>query len=144
MYSTYGNYNGYNSYNNYASTAAAGATGMAVGLIIFYVFMWIIYIAAAVITCIAMWKAFEKMGKKGYEALIPGHDTVVLLEKAGMPMWYFFLMLIPVCNVVFAIMMSIKLAEKFGKSAGFGVLLALIPVVGWPILGFSKNIKFKD
>ena len=105
--------------------------------------MYIIAIAAAVVELIGMWKAFEKMGHKGYEALIPGHDVVVLLNKAGMPMWYFFLMLIPVCNVVFSIMMSIELAKKFGKSAGFGVLLAFFGFVCWPILGFG-NAKYKD
>lgn len=141
MYNTYGTY-GYDSYNTYNSAAAgvgAAAAGVAVFMIIFYIIMF----AAAIVELIGMWKAFEKMGKKGYEALIPGHDVVVLLEKAGMPLWYFFLMLIPICNVVFTILVCIEISKKFGKGTGFGVLLALFGFVCWPILGFGKA-EFKD
>ena len=135
---TYGNY-GYNYNYNTASTVGAVAGAVLVFLVIFYIILF----AAAIIELIGMWKAFEKMGKKGYEALIPGHDIVVLLEKANMPLWYFFLMLIPVCNLVFLILVSIEIAKKFGKSSGFGVLLALFGFVCWPILGFGKA-TFKD
>ncbi len=135
---TYGNY-GYNYNYNTASTVGAVAGAVLVFLVIFYIILF----AAAIIELIGMWKAFEKMGKKGYEALIPGHDIVVLLEKANMPLWYFFLMLIPICNIVFSILVSIEIAKKFGKSTGFGVLLALFGFVCWPILGFGKA-TFKD
>ena len=138
------NYYGYDSYynNSYNATtqAAAGFVGAA---LVFIVILYILMFAAAIIELIGMWKAFEKMGKKGYEALIPGHNYVVLFEKAGMPLWYFFLMLIPVCNLVFLILVSIEIAKKFGKSSGFGVLLALFGFVCWPILGFGKA-TFKD
>ena len=138
------NYYGYDSYynNSYNATtqAAAGFVGAA---LVFVVILYILMFAAAIIELIGMWKAFEKMGKKGYEALIPGHNYVVLFEKAGMPLWYFFLMLIPVCNLVFLILVSIEIAKKFGKSSGFGVLLALFGFVCWPILGFGKA-TFKD
>lgn len=142
MYNTYGTYGYGNSYNTYSQAAntAAGIAGVA---LVFLVIFYILLFAAAIIELIGMWKAFEKMGKKGYEALIPGHDVVVLLEKAGMPLWYFFLMLIPVCNVVFGIMCCMKLAEKFGKTAGYGVLLFFFGFVIWPILGFGKA-TFKD
>lgn len=138
MYNTYGTY-GYYDYNTTAKTAA----GLAGAALVFVVILYILMFAAAIVQLIGMWKAFEKMGKKGYEALIPCHDTVVLLEKANMPMWYFFLMLIPVCNIVFLILASIEIAKKFGKSSGFGVLLALFGFVCWPILGFGKA-TFKD
>lgn len=134
-----GNY-GYDSYNyNTAASVGAGLAVFAVIMVIFYILMF----AAAIVELIGMWKAFEKMGKKGYEALIPCHSTVVILEKANMPMWYFFLMLIPVCNLVFLILACIEIAKKFGKTTGFGVLLALFGFVCWPILGFGKA-TYKD
>jgi hypothetical protein len=140
MYSTYGTNYGYD--YNYGQAAGAAA-GVAAGIMIFYVIMYIVAIAAAVVQLIGMWKAFTKMGKKGYEALIPGHDTVVLLEKANMPLWYFFLMLIPVCNIIFGIKVCMELARKFGKTQGFGVLLFFFGFVCWPILGFG-NAVWKD
>lgn len=136
--------NGYNGYGYDYSGAAGAAAGMAVGLVIFYVIYWILVIAAVVFYFIGLWKAFQKMGYKGYEALIEGHNEVILLEKAGMPMWYFFLMLIPVCNIIFAIKRGIELAKKFGKSTAFGVVaIGLFPFVGWPIIGLG-NAKYKD
>ena len=141
MYNTYGTY-GYGNYN-YNTTAASAAAGVVGVALVFLVIFYILLFAAAVVELIGMWKAFEKMGKKGYEALIPGHNYVVLFEKAGMSLWYFFLMLIPVCNIVFLILVSIEIAKKFGKSSGFGVLLALFGFVCWPILGFGKA-TFKD
>ena len=139
MYSSYG----YDTYNTYNAAAGAGAA-MGVGLVIFYALSWLIGIAIIVLYYIGLWKSFQKMGYKGYEALIEGHNEVILLDKAGMPMWYFFLFLIPVCNIIFSIKRGIELAKKFGKSTAFGVVaIGLFPFVGWIILGFS-SAKFKD
>lgn len=141
MYSSYG-YDTYNTYNAY--NAGAGAAGAAAGLAIFTVLYYILLIAIVVLYYIGLWKSFTKMGFKGYEALIQGHNEVILFEKAGMPMWYWFLLLIPVCNIIFSIKRGIELAKKFGKSTAFGVVaLGLFPFVGWMILGFSAA-KFKD
>ena len=141
MYSSYG-YDTYNTYNAY--NAGAGAAGAAAGLVIFTVLYYIVLIAIVVLYYIGLWKSFKKMGFKGYESLIQGHNEVVLFEKAGMPMWYWFLLLIPVCNIIFSIKRGIELAKKFGKSTAFGVVaIGLFPFVGWMILGFSAA-KFKD
>jgi hypothetical protein len=139
MYSSYG----YDTYNTYNAGASAGA-GVAAGLVVFNILYWLICIAIVVLYFVGLWKSFQKMGLKGYEALIEGHNEVILLEKAGMPMWYFFLLLIPVCNIIFSIKRGIELAKKFGKSTAFGVVaIGLFPFVGWIILGFSAA-QYKD
>lgn len=44
-----------------------------------------------------------------------------------------------VAGMVFSIMASLNLAKCFGKSSGFGIGLAFVPFVFYPLLGFSKT-----
>jgi hypothetical protein len=52
-------------------------------------------------------------------------------------------MLIPVVNVVIAILIMIELAKVFGKDGGFTVGLILLPIVFYPILAFG-DAKYID
>ena len=99
--------------------------------------LWLVYIAIAVVIIAAMWKVFAKAGKPGWAAIIPIYNVWVLLEIVGRPGWWLILMLIPFVNIVASIIVSIDLAKSFGKSAGFGVGLALLGFVFYPILGFG-------
>ncbi len=90
---------------------------------------------AAVIAAIAgLWKSFEKAGKPGWAAIVPIYNLIVIIEIAGKPLWWIVLCLIPFVGLI---LILIPFAEKFGKSAGFGVGLALLPFVFFPILGFG-------
>jgi uncharacterized membrane protein YoaK (UPF0700 family) len=60
-----------------------------------------------------------------------------MIEIAGKPLWWFLLMLIPLVNIVVAFVVMIAIAEKFGKSAGFGVGLTLLGFIFFPILAFG-------
>ena len=83
------------------------------------------------------WKVFVKAGKPGWAAIVPIYNLVVLVEISGKPMWYIVLFFIPCVNLVGAILVGIGVAEKFGKSAAFGVGLGLLSPIFYPILGFS-------
>jgi hypothetical protein len=48
------------------------------------------------------------------------------------------LLLIPFVNFIVAIILSIDLAKSFGKGVGFGLGLALLGFIFWPILGFGS------
>jgi hypothetical protein len=108
--------------------------GAAAGSICFFVF----FLAFAVVMIAAGWRVFEKAGKPGWAAIIPIYNTIVLLEIAGKPIWWIFLMLIPFVNIVIAILVMIDLAKNFGKGAGFAVGLILLPFIFFPILGFGS------
>lgn len=84
-----------------------------------------------------MWKAFEKAGKPGWGAIIPIYNLILMLEIAGKPLWWIILYLIPIVNIVIGILVSIEIAQKFGKDSGFGIGLALLGFIFWPILGFG-------
>lgn len=141
---TNGYYNGYGTTSAYTSGAAA-ATGLAAGLVIFYIIEYILLFAWIILYFIGMWKTFVKMGHKGYFALIEGYNEVLLLEAANMPLWNYFMMMIPIYGIIVMIKRGIVIANKFGKSTAIGVLLG-IPVtapIAFMILGFSKDAKYK-
>jgi hypothetical protein len=98
---------------------------------------WLIWAALMILVIAGCWKTFEKAGKPGWAAIVPIYNVVVLLDIAGKPTWWLILMLIPLVNIVVALIVSIAVAQAFGKSAAFGIGLALLGVIFYPILGFG-------
>ncbi|MBW8884453.1 MAG: signal peptidase I [Planctomycetia bacterium] len=92
-------------------------------------------IIAAIIA--GLWGVFAKAGKPGWAAIIPIYNAIVLLEIAGKPLWWIILFFIPCVNIVIAILVAMDVAKNFGKGAGFGLGLAFLPFIFYPILGFS-------
>jgi len=97
----------------------------------------VIQLALIVFFVAVMWKIFAKAGEPGWACLIPIYNTCVMLKIAGKPMWWFFLLLIPLVNIVIAILAAIGLANKFGKGGGFAVGLIFLPFIFYPILAFG-------
>lgn len=103
--------------------------------------MWIIIgvsLLVFVFVIAAVWRVFEKAGQPGWASIIPIYNVIVLLRIAGKPAWWILLMLIPVVNFVISIIVSIEIAKNFGQSSGFGVGLALLGFIFYPILGFGN------
>jgi hypothetical protein len=112
------------------------ALGVAFGafLMVFLVFG----LAMAILMITSMWKVFEKAGKPGWAAIVPIYNTIVLLEIAGRPIWWIFLMLIPLANIVVIFLVYMDIAKSFGKDAGFAVGMFFLAFVFFPILGFGS------
>jgi hypothetical protein len=108
------------------------AEGGAIGLIGF-----VIFVGIGVIILAGVWKTFTKAGKPGWGAIIPIYNIILLLQIAGRPVWWIILLIIPVVNFVVAIIMGIDIAKNFGKGTGFGVGLALLGFIFYPIIGFG-------
>ncbi len=105
-----------------------GIGGVIVGLVQLAIFVGVV--AGA-------WKMFVKAGKPGWAAIVPIYNAIVMLDIVGKPVWWIVLFLIPVVNFVVSILVSIELAKAFGKSAGFGIGIALLGFIFIPILGFG-------
>jgi hypothetical protein len=86
-----------------------------------------------------VWKVFSKAGKPGWACLIPIYNVIVLLQIIGRPWWWLVLLLVPIVGIIVAVMVSIELAKSFGKGAGFGIGLALLGPIFFPILGFGND-----
>ena len=101
-------------------------------------FVFVAVELAIVVAIIAgFWKVFVKAGKPGWAAIIPIYNVIVLLEIAGKPLWWILLFFIPLVNIVMGIIVSIAIAKNFGKSDAFGIGLALLGFIFYPILGFG-------
>ena len=98
----------------------------------------ILYIALIVLAIVGMWKLFTKAGKPGWASLIPIYNTCVLIDIAGKPMWWILLMLIPLVNIVIAILVAIGLAKNFGRGTGTVIGLILLPNIFLLILAFGS------
>ncbi len=112
--------------------ATSGALGIVPTL---FVLALIIFMIAAV------WKVFTKAGEPGWACLIPIYNAIVYLKIAGKPVWWIILFLIPIVNLIIALLVSLGLAKNFGKSGGFGVGIWLLGPIFVPILAFG-DAKF--
>jgi hypothetical protein len=90
-----------------------------------------------IVLAVAYWRVYQKMGREGWEGIIPFYNSYVLFEELYGNGWKFLLLLIPFYNIYVVFKCSIDLADSFHKSAGFGVGLALLAPIFWCILAFS-------
>lgn len=104
----------------------------------------IIGLIVVVFMAVCGWKVFVKAGQPGWAAIIPIYNLYVWLQIAGRPGWWLIvwivLSFIPILNLatlVLAIIVNIDVCKAFGKSAGFMVLMILLPIIGLPILAFG-------
>lgn len=97
----------------------------------------LVWLAVVIGIIASIWKVFVKAGQPGWACLIPIYNIIVMLQIVGRPIWWIVLMLIPIVNIVVSIIVSIDMAKSFGKDAGFGIGLALLGFIFYPILGFG-------
>lgn len=113
--------------------AQSGSGGGIVSLVIL-----LIQIAVIALIIAGIWKTFEKAGQPGWAALIPFYNGYVLLQVAGRPGWWLLLFFIPFVNIIIAIIVSIDVAKNFGEGTGFGLGLAFLGFIFYPLLGFGE------
>jgi hypothetical protein len=97
-------------------------------------------IVLSIFMIVAYWIIYSKAGKPGWACIIPIYNIIVLLEIVGKPWWWIFLMLIPLVNIVIAVIVCHNLSLSFGKGVGFTVGLLLLPIVFFPILAFGGAV----
>lgn len=98
----------------------------------------LIYVAIIVVVIAGFWQVFTKAGEAGWKSIIPIWNILVLLRIIGRPWWWILLLLIPLVNIVFSLIVSLDVAKSFGKGNGFGVGLWILGFIFYPILGFGS------
>lgn len=93
-------------------------------------------------TCYGIMKVFEKVGGiPTWAAFVPFYNLFLLTtEVAKKDVIWVAVALIP---VVGAVLISLDVAKRFGKSQEFGVGLGLLPFVFYPLLGTS-DAEYQD
>ena len=108
-----------------------------VGVVTYYAVAWMLFLAAA--SCVV----YHKADKPWWTALIPIYNVFVFLDMVGRPWWWFLLLVIAspfvITNVVFAIILSIDLAQVFDRGIAFGLGLAFLTPFFLPLLAFGES-----
>ncbi len=119
--------------------AATGTdpAGMFAGIMVAVIVMSIIGLAVGIVVCLGWMKIFTKCGREGWAAFVPIYNIVVMCQLTDVPIWYMF---IPFLNIFGAWKIAEGFDEKFGKNGSMKILLFLLPVVGYPMLGFGKDM----
>ena len=110
------------------TTAPALGPGVYVGWLIGYL-----------LVAFALVGVFKKAGEPAWQAFVPIWNTIVLIKVSGKPIWWIILYLIPIVNIVVAILVYHGLSTSFGHGAGFTIGLVFLSVIFLFILGYSSN-----
>lgn len=85
-------------------------------------------------------RVFPKAGQPAWAAFVPLYNLYVLVVGvARLSTLWFVLLLVPVVHIIAAILVNMEVAKRFGKSEAFGLGLALLGFVFYPILGFGSD-----
>jgi hypothetical protein len=106
-------------------------------------FVFIFVVAIYVFSAICLKRIAEKItpAERSWFAGIPIAKFLLTGWLAGKPGWWTVLMLIPIVNIVVAVMVWLKVAKACGKPAWLGVIVVLVPIGNLVALGhlaFSK------
>lgn len=93
------------------------------------------------ILAISYSKIFKANGEKGWKGFIPIVNIWTLMKLSDMNPLAIFLLIIPVVNLFVLALLSVKLANKFSKSAGFAIGLLFLPFIFYPLLALSFSPK---
>ena len=128
----------------------------------------VILVFLLIFMIMVMWRIFEKTGNSGWKCLVPVYSSVVEFRFLGIPMWVLFFVILAgllsltgnilsefgninanwytylsyLINLPISIVVSKKMAERFGKSKGFAVGLFFLPIIFYPILAYG-DAKYK-
>ena len=92
-----------------------------------------------VLLIIAMWKIFSKAGQGGWKSIIPIYNVYTLCKIADGNGWKFLLLLIPIVNIIYMILLYHRLSKSFGKGFLFTLGLIFLPNIFTLILGFGGS-----
>jgi hypothetical protein len=100
-------------------------------------------LALIVITVASQWRLFKKAGRKGYLALIPIVNMIVLTEIANKNTGLVALLFIPLLNIFAFFIILRGLTKTFDKSDAFTWGLFFLPFIFFPILGFESDGEYR-
>ena len=79
-----------------------------------------------VIHGIGTWKLYLKAGYNGWFALVPIYNIYILLKIINRPVWWFFLIFVPVINTILIPVLWVEISRSFKKNSYSDTLLSII------------------
>jgi hypothetical protein len=115
-----------------SSDRVAGAAMVGMMMMFFLVFGVGMYLYVA----LALQTIANKTGTiNAWLAWIPIANIILMLNIAKKPLWWIILFLIPIVNIVVAIMVWMGVAEARRKPSWWGILM-IVPLVGLIVPGY--------
>ncbi len=113
-------------------------------LIIIITVVFVFTFITILVNIISLWKIFKKAGLKGWEAIIPLYNFVMLVQITESPSIVYALFFIPGINFIGIPiahwMVTSNLAKRFNKDIGFVIGLIFLPIVFYPLLAFGDAV----
>ncbi|MEM6380562.1 MAG: signal peptidase I, partial [Bacteroidota bacterium] len=107
---------------------------------IFYITLGLIFFVGQ---AIGRFKLFEKAGKPGWAAFIPGYSHYIWLQMIGKPVWWVALVFIPIASTLVIVAMKIDLVRAFGKhKLSEHAATLFLPFYYFPKIGFDPKVKY--
>ena len=87
---------------------------------------------------------FPKAGLPRWAAVVPVYNVYLLVVGvARLSFLWFVLLWIPVVQIVAALLVNVEVARRFGRSEGYGLGLAMVGFVFYPLIGFG-DAQYQD
>ena len=105
--------------------------------------MVIIPIAIGLLMIVSLWVLVSKAGRPGVSQIVPIWDIIEIFRISGKPLWWIFLLLIPVANLVIIIIVWVEICKAFGKSGAYVLGIIFLGFIFLPLLAFGDNTYTK-
>lgn len=103
----------------------AAASGFAA----IFVIVWIVIIAASLVSIVGLWKMFEKAGYAGWKSLIPILNVYIMFEISGNKKLFPVLIVSDILYVISMVWRSVIYASDPSASSPFLTALAVLGVI---------------
>ncbi len=106
----------------------------------FFILISVVFLLlSTIIICFSYSKIFKKADKSSWKGLIPIYNLIPLLEVVHLPLYYFFLLLIPVVQLFPMVRIAQNMAQSFKKDHKFAMGLLFLPFIFYPLLAFTED-----
>lgn len=122
-------------WSSMAEAQSSDAASMAIAST-FFLFMMVIIVGVYLYMALALQTIAKKTNTaNAWLAWIPIANIFLMLDIAKKPMWWFILFLVPLANIVIAIMVWMGVAEAVHKPSWWGIL-TIVPLVNIVVPGY--------
>ena len=106
---------------------------------IIYGFISNLVLAIFVITLASQWRIFRKAGYKGWYALIPIYNLIIMCDIIKRDRLWVLSFFIPLVSLIGLATVTNGMARVFKRSDSFSIGLFFLPFIFFPILAFGKS-----
>jgi len=104
---------------------------------------FLFFLGIQLIHFLGTWKLYIKAGRKGWEAIIPVYNAIVLMKIMNRPKWWVILLFIPIINLLMFPIVWIETIRSFGKNSNTDSILA-VATLGFYIyyVNYMENVSY--